>query len=68
MQAQCEINLTEEDVSIEIQGREKLSVLIDEVEQDMKQNICELKKFIDFLSTKNNFSNFCISICSFFQT
>lgn len=45
MQAQCEINLTEDDICIEIQGREKLSVFIDDTEQDTTQNICELKQF-----------------------
>lgn len=45
MQAQCEINLTEDHICIEIKGREKLSVFIDDAEQDAAQNICELKQF-----------------------
>lgn len=44
MQAVCEIQITQQNVQIEIRkGHENLLVFIDDIEQSAEQNSCELK-------------------------
>lgn len=48
MQAVCEIQITQQNVQIEIRkGRENLLVFIDDIEQDAEQNSCELKSIFN---------------------